>query len=71
MTPDDFYWLARREVARVLALARAGINRELYPKPVRMTVTYGGTAVNTHERYEARRKAWQRNPGGWKSRARA
>jgi hypothetical protein len=61
----DFYTAACREVARVLALARAGINREL--KPQRIGVTYGDVTVNTRERYKARWKAYKRNPHGWRS----
>ena len=65
----DFYTAARREVARVMALARKGIDREL--KPQRAGVTYGDVTVNTRERFQARWKAYKRNPNGWKSRVRA
>jgi hypothetical protein len=65
----DFYTAARAEVARVLALARAGINREL--KPGRIGITYGNVTVNTAERHKARLRMFRRNPSGWKSRVRA
>jgi hypothetical protein len=65
MNIADFPAAARREVARVLALARKGIDREL--KPQRVGVTYGDVTVNTRERYKARCQAYKRNPHGWRS----
>ena len=60
---SDFYTAARREVARVLAQARRGIDTDM------RRVKYGTTAINTSERYKARCKAWRRNKSGWNSRA--